>query len=134
MGPVNSQILIGTPKETVSFCIMRLIDIENIELCIFDDADIVTTTRLVKDNIINRLQVCRKIFLSSIGLNTIKDYSEKFVSINNEITMNAMQFFIKMIDITEKLNVIIEIYKLLKKFGGRCIVFCNVSIKWFEVV
>lgn len=140
LGSIDSQILIGTPKEIVSFCIMRVINIEDIKLCIFDDADVIVTTQLIKIHVVSRLQRCRKIFLSSSCLNAVKNNSERNVSITNKVTLNAMQHFIKTADVTAKLEVIVEIYKMLEMSGGRCIVFCNVSINykivenWYEAL
>lgn len=67
-GKVKCRILIGAPKEIVAFRIMRLFDYENITFCVFNDAESIITSQLVKQHIIQPLsdKKCRFVAVTSI--------------------------------------------------------------------
>lgn len=44
---LDCHVLVGTPKEMVSFQIMRLFNIEQITMCVIDDADAINTSKIV---------------------------------------------------------------------------------------
>lgn len=120
--------MVGTPKEIAAFASVRVFNIEEIFLCIVDDADIVISTKLIQNQIMNRLNRCRKILLSATCLTSVKDPAVDYKSINIKMPLNAAQYFLKINNVAEKFETIVMVYNLLKKFRGRCIVFCNVSI------
>lgn len=125
-GSADCHILIGTPKEIAAFVSVRVFNIEDVSMFIADDADVVVTTKLIQDQVMNRLKRCRKILLSAACLKSVADADYKRITIKEP--MNTDQYFMKMNDITEKFAVVVKVYNLLKTFNGRCIVFCNVSI------
>lgn len=129
MGTIDCQILIGTPKEVASLGIIRVFNIEDISLCVFDDADVVATTNFIKTNVIDRLKRCRMLFLSSVCLNSVKNNLKKSQLIIKKTTMNAVQYFMKISDISEKIAAIVKIYNLLTTPQRQCIVFFNVSFR-----
>lgn len=125
-GSADCHILIGTPKEVAAFASVRVFNVENVSLLIADDADGVITTKLIQGQIMNRLKKCRKILLSAVSLKSHVDGDYKLITVKR--SSNISQHFMKMNDITEKFGVIMQVYNLLKTFGGQCIVFCNVSL------
>lgn len=65
---LDCHVLVGTPKEMVSFQIMRLFNIEQITMCVIDDADAINTSKIVQENIVLKLKACRKILVSATSL------------------------------------------------------------------
>lgn len=118
----------GTPKEVAG--LSMFFDVKNFSLCIFDDADEVYTTNIVKKHIANHLQHCRKVFISSTSLNAIMDGSYRKIS--TEIPSNSKQFFIKVDDSVDKLQAIVNVYKSLMNSDAKAIVFCNVSTSYYQ--
>lgn len=113
-GSADCHILIGTPKEVTAFASVRVFNVENVSLLI------------AEGQIMNRLKKCRKILLSAVSLESHVDGDYKLITVKR--SSNISQHFMKMNDITEKFGVIMQVYNLLKTFGGQCIVFCNVSL------
>lgn len=113
-GSADCHILIGTPKEVAAFASVRVFNVENVSLLI------------AEGQIMNRLKKCRKILLSAVSLKSHVDGDYKLITVKR--SSNISQHFMKMNDITEKFGVIMQVYNLLKTFGGQCIVFCNVSL------
>lgn len=105
---------------------MRLFDIEKIVLCVFDDADEVMATQVVKRNIENCLRSCRKIMVSATSLRSVM--SSTYYRFNYTIPLNFGQYYIKTSnDVTLKFNVILDVYRSLVEYGNKAIVFCSVS-------
>lgn len=105
-------------------------DLGKFSLCIYDDADEVYTTEIVKKHIANRLQLCRKVLISSTSLNAIMDGTYRKIS--TDIPSNRNFFFIKVGDSVEKLEAIVTVYKLLMHSEAKAIVFCNVSTNYYQ--
>lgn len=123
---LNDHILVGTPKEISAYTMMRQFDIEKVKLCIFDDADEIMTTNIVKTNILNRLRNCKMVFLSATSLRSVSTCD----IIRYELPLKYTQFYIKTgNDITLKFDAVLDVYKNLMKCGSKAIVFCSVRVK-----
>lgn len=120
---LNDHIVAGTPKEVASFSLMRIIDIEKLSLCIIDDADETYTTDVVKSCIANRLR-CRTVMMSATSLKSVLD--RDYASVCTTISSSTKSFFIKT-EVTDKLQCIMNVYKMLMDSNAKAIIFCNVS-------
>lgn len=121
---MTSHVIIGTSKEIVQVKIERRFDLNNISLGVFDDIDIVTTTTLMKNNILEPF-LGRKVF------STIKSAMKHIPPGNNQdIIINDDQMVITEAFIKchhgEKIFALITTYYAVAKFGGQILVFCRV--------
>lgn len=91
---VTCHVLVGTPKEIVSFKVLRLFDIENVTMCVFDDADTIVTTQLVKDNIVDAVKnSCRNFVIQSGKISMKLDFIAPYEIHANVCQQNVEQFF-----------------------------------------
>lgn len=119
---MDYHILVGTPKETVGYSM--LFDLAKLSLCIFDDADEVCTTDIVKKHITQRLGVCRKVLLSATSLSTIMDGSYSVTC--RKFPVNLRTLFVKVADNTAKLEAILRVYETVQNSKFKAMVFFNV--------
>lgn len=120
---MDNQILVGTPKEVVGFAM--LFNIGQLSLCIVDDADEICTTDIIKKHVMAQLR-CRKVLLSATTLHSILATNFSYIPINVSVSFNAQQFFIRVGSVVDKLQAIVNVYKVLSP-NAKAIVFCNVS-------
>lgn len=73
---MDRHVIIGTPKEVVSFGLLGVFSLTNLKIIVFDDADTVASTQLVKKIMVAN---CQKVFISSTH-----------VRLNNVVTMKFM--------------------------------------------
>lgn len=126
---LNTNILIGTAKEVAS--LISFGSINNIDLLVFDDGHITTTTEVIKQAIISLK--CQVVAISSMfttkslkkcchSLNTAKVID---LSANNDFGMTNLVY-----TTTEgsKLATLVHLVSKLNCSGQPVIVFCNVSL------
>lgn len=122
------HVLVGTPKEMVSFKIMRMFNIEQVTLSVFDDADTVVTTTLVKDHIIAPLKKCRKLVISSTiqekDIKLMRPYSVHF----DDSQVNVKQCYRKCFTDYAKLLAILTVVKVIQPLKVQGIVFVEVTL------
>lgn len=131
----TKHIVIGTPKEIAIGRIMGLFDMTKIDLVAIDDADIVTTTNLIKTNILMPLPPgCQIIMFSSThnvaSLQHVRWDVKQIVHRNQLCPQNIKQFFVKCKGDCEKLFAVQMIFKTIYRSENnrdKIIVFCNVS-------
>ncbi|XP_055309062.1 DEAD-box helicase Dbp80-like [Sitodiplosis mosellana] len=119
---LNCHVLVGTPKEMVSFKIMRHFNIEQISLCVFDDADTIVTTKLIKDHIIANLTQSRKVLMSSkiqFNINFAKPYAIKLDTTN----VNVKQCYTFCEDDGEKIIAVLAVNEILTTLKIQGIIF-----------
>lgn len=129
---LDCHVLVGTPKEMVSFQIMRLFNIEQITMCVIDDADAINTSKIVQENIVLKLKACRKILVSATSLRSAMVGIHNCEIISGTEPKNMVQFFMKCPYPAMKLEAIQIVYKALVECGGKAIVFLNVIIQIFK--
>lgn len=123
----HCHILVGAPKDIIGFKMMRLFNIEQISLCVLDDADTIYTTELFQKQIMQPLasnQLSRFVMLAAHRFQA--PIVRKCEYIENLDDPNIKQYYLRANDVTEKLQAIIYIYKILKKTNTKAIVFCQV--------
>lgn len=126
---IDDHVVVGTPKEITAYVITRKFDIEKISICVCDDADEILTTQMVKTYIVDRLRSCRMIMVSATSLKSV--ISGPCTWISNSITLNCTQSFIKTGNsVALKMEVILDVYQNLMKYGNKAIVFVSVRIIW----
>lgn len=123
------HILVGTPKDLVSRKINRTFSIEKITMIVMDDADIVNTTQLVKQNVTKLVPNARKILLSAVSLDSAMHYIANCnTMVSHRDSMNVSQFSIKCPTIAEKFDAIVNIFQILRMTNdAQAIVFVNVN-------
>lgn len=106
---------------------------KKIDLVAIDDADVVTTTKLIIGNILKPLKGQIVMFSTAYNASSLKHIDceiKQIVSRSAQIPLNINQYFMKCADIKQKYNALIEILQKLKRsthFVYKVIVFCNVS-------
>lgn len=125
---LTCQVLVGTPKEVVSFKILRLFDIENVTMCILDDADTIVTTQLVKEQIVNAVkESCGFLLLQSGHTSTKLDFFAPYDSSINICQQNVEQFFVDCPSNVEKLKVALLMSMELIQLKLQGLIFVEVS-------
>lgn len=114
---MDCHVVVGTPKELVSFKIMRIFNIEKITLCVFDDADTIITTKFVKDHVVKNS--CRKILVSS-NINKLDIGFMVPYDVHNDPTpMNVIQSYASCPSNCDKLQAILCAYEHRESFSVR---------------
>lgn len=132
MGKLDCHVLVGSPKEMVSFKIMRLFNIEQVTLCVFDDADAIVTTKLVKEHIIEPLNNRRKVLISSNIEGTQIDFMMTYFFRSDIISVNVKQCFAICPTNYEKLLAILTANEVIERLNVQGIVFFEVNYKEFS--
>lgn len=141
---LTSHVIVGTPKEIVTYRILGLFDVKKIQMAVFDDGDVVATSHLVIDHVVRHLQPsCQKILFSATLNNASVKHFERPVVMRllreNELQENVHQTYAVCANLAEKLDVIYGIFAeaMSKRLddAGKFIVFCSVRkfvriIKW----
>lgn len=122
------HIVVGAPSDIIGFKTMRLLRLEDIGLCILDDAEKIYSTESFRKQIMKPLndKSCRFIMLAAHTLNP--PMLRKWDYIENLDEANYKQFFVAVEHIVDKLEAVTFIYKMLKETNTKGIVFCQVSI------
>lgn len=120
-------MLIGSPKEMASFKLMRIFDIEKISICVFDDADIVNTTALIKEQITRQLK-CQKILVSSTSIAGATKYVGNLTMLLYEQNVKVEQYFLNCGDPSVKFKAILNIFHCLIEKNLQAIIFVQVSV------
>lgn len=125
----HCHIIVGAPADIIGFKTMRLFNIEDISLCVLDDADKIYTTEIFQKQILKPLvsrQSSRIVMLASQEFRPplVRNYQR----IENLDNPNVKQYFLQIHDIADKLQAVILIYKMLKGKNSKGIVFCQVSV------
>lgn len=126
---MKCHIVVGSPKEVVSLKIMRIFNIEDVSLCVIDDADVVCTTSLIKDHITNSVNNCRKILIASGG--SYSDVLARPYGVSNDreylrdVNMNVEQYCIKC-PVATRFLVVETIHAMLVGKKAQGIIFCTV--------
>lgn len=135
---LDAQIIVGTPKEIVSFSIMRQFNIEDIEYIIVDDVDLVNTSDLFRFHVMEKLASSSvKMFIAS-QLRTSTTYSSRMEVISEPGNRNITETYLKCASITQKIRAIVSAYTVLKKYNAQGIVYFRVNIiiyfNQFEII
>lgn len=121
-------MLVGTPKEMISFKMMRLFNIENATLCVFDDADTVVTTQLVKDHIVDAVNDSCRILLIHSGNASLKfDVIAPYDLHVNVCEQNIEQYFVDCPSNVEKLKLALLLSHELIRWNFQALIFVEVS-------
>lgn len=125
---LTCHVLVGTPKEMVSFKVMRLFSIENVTLCVFDDADTVITTTLVKDHVVNSVKDSCRILLIHSGKSSLQlDFIAPYEIHVNVDELNVEQFFVDCPSNVEKLKMALLLSHELIRLKLQGFIFVEVS-------
>lgn len=123
---MDRHVIIGTPKEVVSFGLLGVFSLTNLKIIVFDDADTVASTQLVKKIMVAK---CQKVFISSTHVRLNNVVTMKFVPNNRLLPENIDQFYAKCTTMTEKIQYVKEICRGLQKYrDGKVIIFSNVIL------
>lgn len=111
---------------------MRVFNIENISLCVFDDADIVSSTDLMKQQIVNSLDSeCRKLVISfNSGFEYGSIVKPPYTAFKGENELNVDQCYMKC-EFATKIRIIAKIHDILAQHHAQAIIFC--SVKFFQL-
>lgn len=126
----DCHVIVGTPKEMASLRILGYFDLKRIIVAIFDDADVITTTALLKQHILRQLPAnCQKIHVSATSNRSSLLYFTQndvlqFVR-SNEIPALIRHFTI---NCANKFKWLLSIVQSVFKNRQKVIVFCSVSI------
>lgn len=126
---MKCHILVGSPKEIVSFTIMRIFNIEKISMCVIDDADVVYTTNLMKDQVIKRLKTsCRKLMITfSSGYHQlVRAPYALFDDKDFDIQVNIDHYYSKC-EVHTKFHIVEAVYAVLIEHHAQSIIFCSVN-------
>lgn len=123
----HCHILVGAPADIIGFRTMRLFNIEDISLCVLDDADKIYTTELFQKQIIKPL-ISRARFVMLSAHKFWPPIVRHYEYIENLDVPNIKQYFLQVEDIADKLQAIVFIYKILEQTNTKGIVFCQVSV------
>lgn len=130
---LDCHVLVGSPKEMVSFKLMRLFNIEQVTLCVVDDADAVVTTNLIIDNIIKPLKMCRKVLISSTMGQTKVNFMVPYIAHSNNARAKIFQGSAICKTNHEKLVAILTAYKAIAERNLQGIVFFEVKYSRFVI-
>lgn len=123
---MDRHVIIGTPKEVVSFGLLGVFSLTNLKIIVFDDADTVASTQLVKKIMVAN---CQKVFISSTHVRLNNVVTMKFMPNNRLLPENIDQFYAKCTTMTEKIQYVKEICRRLQKYkDGKVIIFSNVIL------
>lgn len=95
----DCHIIIGTPKEIVSLRLLGVFVTNSLKLVVFDDADSVAFSNLVKEQLIAKLPTkCQKLFMSShvnklLGIGNVKE--AKFLVDKTVWSKHIDNYFVK---------------------------------------
>lgn len=107
---------------------MRLFNIERITLCVVDDADIIVTTKLVKEHIIHALEKsCRIIVVQSAKNSSCLDFLEPYDIYVNFPQLNVEQFFADCPSNVEKMKFALLLSQELVRMKLQGFIFVEVS-------
>lgn len=131
-----THVLVGTPKEMISFKMMRLFNIEKVTMCVFDDADTVVTTQLVKDHIIHAADnACRFMLMHSGRTSTKFDFMSPYEIHTSVCEPNVEHFVVDCPSYIEKLKMALLMSQELSRsnlqgliFVEVCLVFCYLNV------
>ncbi|XP_055326602.1 uncharacterized protein LOC129580317 [Sitodiplosis mosellana] len=119
----DGHIIVGTPKEIVSFSIMRNFNIEDIECIIIDDVDIVNTSDLFRSHVMGKLdRSALKMFIAS-QIHTAAPYGNDMEIVPEYGTRNITETFLNCADIVQKIKAIVTAYTVLVKYKSQGIIF-----------
>lgn len=105
---------------------MRMFHIEQVKMCVMDDADIVNSSRLVQENLTRHLDNSRLIFASDRSL----PYIPHCKLIRYRCDLNVSQFSLKCANVAEKFDAILCIFKCIQNENASAIIFVNVCIEF----
>lgn len=115
--------------------ILGFLSLKKVTLVVCDDADVVSTTHLVKSHLLLQLPANCQQILSSATLTYASTYHVKNpiklkLLREDEMSSNIAQYYIECSDFIEKASYVRKITELVSKFGsnGKAIVFCNVRL------
>lgn len=132
---LTSQVLVGTPKEMVSFKIMRLFNIEKVTLCVIDDADTIITSRLVKDQIVRALDKSCRILIVQSGLSTTYlNFIAPYDIHVDTCPLNVEQFLVDCPSNVEKMKFALLVSKELARLNMQGFIFVEVSLIYCHII
>lgn len=124
------HVIVGTPKEIAAFRILGYFNLHRIIVSIFDDGDVITTTKLLNQHILVQLPAnCQKIHVSATSnqaslLHFMRDDTITYIC-SDEIPATVGHYTIKCVNKFQKL---FSIVGDILKHREKVIVFCNVRI------
>lgn len=127
---LTAQILIGTPKELSAYRLLGHFDPKDIDLVVIKDPDAITSTQLVKNNILDSVKNAQIIFFATTRpnrkcLENINIHESFYLPSLTEISPNVKHLFIECANFAEKVSALKEI---INATDDQMIVFCQVIL------
>lgn len=121
----TSHILFAAPREALNA--KHLIQFSQITLTVIDEADVVTTTRAVKDQLMRPLRHSKKL-LTSNTTNKATEFMNDFKIVKHNIPIRIVHSYIRCQEVSKAVAVV-NVCKTLRDVipNAQCIVFCRVS-------
>lgn len=116
---LDRHVIIGTPKEVLGLLYLGVFKLNDLNIIVFDDADIVATGETWK-----KLKVtdCQKVYVSSTKIHiesvTQMDFSFPYLNTNH--------YWAKCLNLDEKINFIRAVSTEIRRSEPKIIIFCNV--------
>lgn len=121
----DRHIIIGTPNQVVALNLLGVFNSTNLNMIVFDDADITTTSKFVNQLVQGK---CQKVYVTSTYFNAKNATNMKLVADNKILPQGISHYYVKCADFSEKLNIINVICELVESMPDtKMIIFCTVS-------
>lgn len=128
----TSHILLAAPREALNA--KQFIQFPQITLTVIDEADVVTTTRAVKNELMSPLRHSKKLLTSNI-VNKATEFLTNFKVVRYDVPMNILHSYIPCYDVA-KSAAVVNLCRTLQIISpiAQCIVFCRVSSDFVTVI
>lgn len=122
---MDRHIIIGTPKEIVSFSLLGIFKLQLLKMIVFDDADYVVTSQLVKTLLVAK---CQKVFISTSHFKIGHELFMMKLLVDSQSFFHMQHFYMKCTNDEVKMESVKKICEEVRRNDsvGKAIIFCDV--------